>query len=163
MAQQIAQVGRRRRQAGADALQGARQALRFHRLEQVVDRAGVEGVHRILVVGGHEYHVRALADAGGHFQARQARHADIEEHHVGLMLQEAVPGIVAILGHLHDARVRPGRGQHGQQALAHQRFVFGDQYFGAHQRSAFRSRGIRISATKPPSSASSSESRAASP
>ena len=32
-------------------------------LQEVVDRVAIEGLHRVLVVGGHEHHVRARLDA----------------------------------------------------------------------------------------------------
>ena len=76
---------------------GAAQALGLHRLEHVVDRLGVEGARRVLVVGGHEHQLRhrrlvgrpVVGQFGGGAQAVQARHADVEEQH--LRQQRAAP------------------------------------------------------------------------
>ena len=150
LAQDIAQVEpapRRACRAGARSARSSRSAC--DRLEQVVHRAGVEGVDRVLVVGGDEHDVRRLADALGHFQARQAGHADVEEHHLRLVLQESVPRIVAVFGHQHHLGLGPRRAQHGQQALAHQRFVFRNQDLGHHACLSIGWNGMTISATTP--------------
>jgi hypothetical protein len=122
------------------------QAPRLDGLEQIVDRARVERIDGVLVVGGDEHHVCLAADALGYLQARQAGHADIQKHHARHMLQIGVPGIEAIVDRRDHLRLGPGQRQHAEQALAHQRFVFGDQDCDCHCASL---RGMRSSASRP--------------
>src|SRR5450830_1145678 len=146
-------VGRRRTQLVAQAGQGTLQALGLHRFQQIIHRTGVKRIDRILVVGSDKHHVGALADALGHFQAGQARHADVEKYHFRLMLQKAIPGIITVFRHQHDLRLGPAQFQHGDQALAHQWLVFGDHDRGFHAiPSVLVLYGSKISAITPPSS-----------
>jgi hypothetical protein len=53
------------------------EAHRLHRLDEVVDRALLEGLHRVLLVGGDEHDVRAPPDLPRCFDAVHARHVDV--------------------------------------------------------------------------------------
>lgn len=67
------------------ALDRLGQALGLHGLEHVVDGGLLERVQRELVVGGDEHHQRALLavrQLARHVDARQPRHADVQENHV---------------------------------------------------------------------------------
>ena len=89
------------RQALLDALDRDRQALALGRLEHVVGHALLEGLDRVLVVGGDEDDLAAasvvvvdraqLRDLPRRLDAGQARHADVEEHEVGLVLVARAP------------------------------------------------------------------------
>ena len=111
-------------------LHGRGQALGRDRLEQVVDRAALEGVDRVLVVGGDEHDLRAragLGRGGGDFQAGQARHADVEEGDVRLVLGDRFQRAGAVLALGDDLAARgQASAQLVDQRLAQQRFVFGD-------------------------------------
>ena len=59
----------------------------LHRLQQITDRATLEGGNRVLIEGSAEDdggRVLSLPDVTGGFDAIHARHADIQQHHVGL-------------------------------------------------------------------------------
>ena len=79
------------------------EALVDERLQQVVERMGVEGVDRVAVEGGDEYdhrHAR-LRDAAQHLEAVDARHLDVEEHEVRRVGGDGLDGLAAI-GALRD-------------------------------------------------------------
>lgn len=68
-----------------DAAYGFGQALAADRLEDVVDRLEVEGVHGEALVRGDEDDQRRCGETGqelGHVESGQARHVDVEEHDV---------------------------------------------------------------------------------
>ena len=98
-------VGRRLRgaQAFLEARHGVGQARRFHRLHQVVERAVLEGLHRVLVEGGDEDQMRATTDQARGLDAGQARHVHVEEADVGLQRFEAFDRLAAVARLRHDS------------------------------------------------------------
>ena len=54
-----------------------------HRFHDVVVRAALECFHRVFIESRDKYDVAASGNRCGHFQARLARHADIEECDIG--------------------------------------------------------------------------------
>ena len=112
------QFGRRPLQALLQALHGLEQALAGQRLEQVVDRALLEGGERVRVVGGDEDDVRQALDALRQRQAVQPGQADVDEHDVRALLQHQGQAAVAVLGLAEQLQLRPQLGQAFAQALA---------------------------------------------
>ena len=121
---------------GADdgLLQRGQQALRTHRLQQVVERVEVEGLHRVIVVGGGEDDRRRLlegAEMAGQLDAVHARHADVGEHDIDrvcaqeLERHQPVAGLADDLGGELDGDV----GQQLAQARTRQRFVVDQEDF----------------------------------
>ena len=85
--------GGRRRAPGEHPGQGQVEPFRPQRLEQVVHRADLVRVDRLVVVVGHERHRRRgrqRRDDAGQLHARHVRHADVGEHRVrrGIGMQE---------------------------------------------------------------------------
>ena len=73
---------RARGAAGEDAVDRRGEPLAAQRLEEVVDRADLVGVHRPVVVGGDEHHRRGHGHRGEHpgeLQPVEPGHADVEE------------------------------------------------------------------------------------
>ena len=72
----------------AGAFDGFRQPAAFHRLEQIVHCLQAEGLHGVLVVGGHEDEVGQLdvlfAQPADHAQAIQPGHIYIQKNQLGL-------------------------------------------------------------------------------
>jgi hypothetical protein len=63
------------------------QAILFHRFEQVVDGVGFEGFERVVGKRGSENDRRRFVELGDmprRLDAVHARHADIEQHDIGL-------------------------------------------------------------------------------
>ena len=85
----------------------------------------------MFVVGGAEHHRRARVEGGevaGGFQAVDAGHRDIQQHHVGGMQRTGVERGGTVAGFRHQLHV----GMLGEQCaktLARQRFVIGDEDF----------------------------------
>ena len=70
------------------ALHGAAQALARHGLQQIVDRAFIEGAQRVFLVCRDEDHLAMRAGRARHFEPAHAGHADVEERDIGLVLLE---------------------------------------------------------------------------
>ena len=71
---------------GAHAFERGRQPLGPHRLDQVIDRRGVERRQRVRIEGGAEHHRRARFERGQvarRFQSVDAGHDDVQQHQVG--------------------------------------------------------------------------------
>ena len=105
------------------------QPVRLHRLQQVVDRAALEGVDRVLVIGGDEHDLRARAGVGGQrgdFQAGQAGHADVEEGDVRGVFGQRFHRAGAVLAFGDDLQRRPRALEFGHQCMPQQGFVLGD-------------------------------------
>jgi hypothetical protein len=141
-----------RGEALAGTLQGLAQALQPHRLEQVVDRAQLEGGQRMVLVGRAEHHLRSRlpGQSRGQRGTVQARHVDVQQQQVRLQLADRRQGRLAVghaTGHHHALAFAQQRGQAG----ARQRFVVDDQH--AHQRGSAGggSSGRRRRTTKRPS------------
>jgi hypothetical protein len=122
--------------AAAQAVGGELQAVAFGRLEHVVDHALLEGLDRVLVVGGDEHDLGQqlvvvpfagwqLGDLACRVDAGQARHADVQEHDVGPVLLDQGHRLEPVLRLGHDVQVGPDLEQPGAQLLAHQSLVVG--------------------------------------
>ena len=77
------------------------QALDADRLEQVVDRVGIECGQRMFVVGGAEDHGRRVfefAEVPRRFEPIHARHADVEQDQVGLQAFDRFDRFAAVAG-----------------------------------------------------------------
>jgi hypothetical protein len=121
------------RPALLQALDRDLQALRLGRFQHVVDGAALEGLDRVLVVGGDEHDLAGVADVARRFHAGLARHADVEEGQVGLQGGNQLHGFVAVLGFADDFQFRPHLGQAGTEQVAHQSFIVGNDC-GRHGR-----------------------------
>ena len=80
------------------ALQGVGEALAIERLEDVVERAHLEGLERVLIVGGHEDHERhaLAADRLDDLEAVHVRHLDVEKHQLRRMILDGRHGLLAV-------------------------------------------------------------------
>ena len=74
--------------------------------------------------------VPGVGQLGGCLEAALARHADVEEQHVGLLLQGLRHGGCAVADHGDHLQLGPGAGQFRLQRGRQQRLVFGDQGSG---------------------------------
>ena len=81
--------------------------------------------------------------ARGELQPREARHADVEESHVGRFLVEGAQRFQAVGGQRQDLQLRPRRREPPAQVLGQVRLVVRDQ--GAHVHA-----GMRTVTTAPP-------------
>ena len=89
-------------------------------LEQVVDRARVEGPEDVLVVSRAKDHGRHLVEPGEHVETGKAGHLDVEKQHIGSLLPNSRHRRKAIgaLAHYGEcgkfgqvlAHEQPGRG-----------------------------------------------------
>ena len=113
----------------AQAFDGAHKAFADNRFEQVVNRTFLERVNGVLVVGRNK-HDLCLRTRFSHcrrdFQASQARHADVKEGDVGLMLANRFKRRTAVFTSGDHVQVRPFLAQQIDQRLAKNLFVFGD-------------------------------------
>ena len=124
--QDAIQVGRRAAQLCLEPRDGRRKPRRREWFHHVVDRALLEGRHRMLVVGGDEYHVAPAIGLLSDFEAVQAGHLDVEEHDVGRQPLDGMQGFDAIAGFGGDDQVRPQRRQCLLELGAQHRLVFSD-------------------------------------
>src|SRR6267142_2092619 len=126
--------GRRRGEALLQALDGDGEALALGGLQHVVDHALLEGVDRVLVVGGDEDDLgRApfqLGDVARRLHSGLGRHADVEEDHIGAVLFDHLDGFDAVLRFGHDLELGPQLGEARAQLAAHQGLVVGDYRTG---------------------------------
>ena len=67
-----------------------------------------------------------LGDRPGGLDAVHARHADVEEHEVGMVLLDQLDRLGAVLRLADDLELGPDLGQAGAQLLAQQPLVVGD-------------------------------------
>ena len=85
------------------ALHRLQHAVAIEGLQQVVDGVDVEGTHSVLVKGGRKNNLRQLLSLPQLDQlledreAVEARHLDVEKHHVGVMGADQVDGLDAVL------------------------------------------------------------------
>ena len=135
---------------------GLREPLGLHGLEHVVHRSMLEGLQRVLVVGGHEHDQRqraagvigpVLGQCLCGFEAGHAGHADVEKHDLGPQGQRLLDRRRAVAHVRHDAQLGPRARELGLQVGGEQRLVFGDQGGGV----AHGGSGNRIVASVPPS------------
>ncbi len=100
--------------AGAGAFNGLEDAGAVERLEQVIDGVHVEGADRVLVVGGGEDDERQVIEAAmvdevlEDGEAVEARHLDVEEDDVGLVLFDELDGFNAVGAFGEDFDVADG-------------------------------------------------------
>src|SRR5262245_40320344 len=78
------------------------EAVRGHRLQQVVDRVHLEGLERVLVEGGDEDDRLLPPDQLEHLEPRELRHLDVEEHEVGLQLRDRLHRLEAVAALPHE-------------------------------------------------------------
>ena len=122
------------RQLLASVAQGLGQTVLSHRLQQVIERVHLEGLHRVPVVSGDkdgERHVLSL-QGRDHAEAIHLRHLNIEKDEVRLFLLDQRDGRLAVAALGHDLQV----GfifQHSAQALARQRFIVTKQHSNGHR------------------------------
>ena len=110
------------------------QLLGADRLQQIGDGLGLEGLQRVFVEGGDEYHRRRLGQRGElarDFEAVDARHAHVEQHDVGLQPVADLERALAVLGLAGDLET-PDLLQHGAQPLARRRLVVDDEHAETH-------------------------------
>ena len=99
-------IGRRAAfaQAGTRAVEGTLETFGAEGLEQVVHGVGVEGAHRVLVVGGDEDDYRGLRglDQFEHFEAIELRHLNVEEEQVRGGFGDGLDGFESVGAFGHD-------------------------------------------------------------
>ena len=104
------------------------QARRLDRLDQVVERALLERLHRVLIVSGDEHEVRAAADVAAPPRRRTgpacARRGSSTSGCGGV---EELDRLAAVAGLARPRRARARPRQLPRQRLAQQRLVVGDQ------------------------------------
>jgi len=106
------------------------QAFAPNGLEQVVHRVGIEGVDGMVAVGRGEDDSRAGPQPGqvlGGLQAVHARHADIEENDIHLLLPGDGQTLEAVL-RLQDPRLPAAIAEQIVKAVPRQLLVVNDQY-----------------------------------
>ncbi|MCY1432833.1 hypothetical protein D9M71_488410 [compost metagenome] len=111
-------------------LQRLGQVFGAHRLDQVADRADLEGFQGEFVVGGTEDHRRrgfALAQLGGNLQAIEAGHADIQQDDIRLQAVDQRQRFFAIAGGGLEDAVSVHLPHQPGKALTRQGFVIDDQ------------------------------------
>src|SRR5262249_19649567 len=99
-----------------DLVERAREALRIDRLQQIVDRVGLERAQRVRVVRGREDNERRSRQLIEEIESGQAGHLDVEKEDVDAMLVqkgERLLGIGRGACNLHGS----GRVQHPAQTL----------------------------------------------
>jgi hypothetical protein len=141
--------------AGASLLAGPLDRLgqpaRLDGLEQIVDGANLESLHRMLGVGGAEDHDGlGLGQKLHGLHARELGHVDVEQDHVDAAPTHAFEHLVA--GGALAADLDVGKStQQAQQAPASHLFVVGDQdaqaLAHADSFAVGRAKGSSISAT----------------
>ncbi|MNY31862.1 hypothetical protein D3C86_1660420 [compost metagenome] len=111
-------------------LQRLLQRLGAHRLDQVADRADLEGLEGEFVVGGAEDHRRrgfALAQPRRHLQSVQAGHANVQQHDVRPEAVDQAQRLFAVAGQRLEHAIAIQLPDHPGQALARQGFIVDDQ------------------------------------
>ena len=111
----------------AGALDSHLEARGVHGLQEVIDRADVEGREGVLGVRGAEDHVRSrLGEEANRLQPGEARHLDVEQEHVNRLLAQGLGHGVAAVALTDDDRVVDPAEQ-AAQAAARELFVIDDQ------------------------------------
>ena len=91
-------------------------------LEQIVDRAFVEGSQRVLLVGRDEDHLAVRARRARHFQTTHAGHADVEERDLRPVLFERFQRRQPVFAFGNDAQLRPQLREQRAQLLSLRQF-----------------------------------------
>lgn len=94
---------------GPQAREGLLQPRRGERLEQVIDRAKVEGLDRMAVIGGREDHAAVAGTGPRHLEAAPAGHPDVEEGEVRAQVGDRRERFVAVFAGGHDLQLRLGQ------------------------------------------------------
>ena len=116
------------RDLDADPLDGPRQPVAVHRLQQVVDRVQLERVDGEPVVGGAEDDPRARGlQPRRHLETRERRHLDVEEHEIGRQGVDARDRFEAVLRFADDLDLHVSGRQQPAQPVACRRLVVHDQ------------------------------------
>jgi hypothetical protein len=142
---------------GPHPLQRGAETLLLERLHQVVDRAHVEGLAGVALVGGDEDDGRARlrlpGEPFGHGEPAHLRHLDVEEHHLGAICRDRVArgGAVGALG---DEMKIGLAGEQPADPGPRQRLVVHDHRpdRGGHAGAAAGRSGMESAQTTPPSS-----------
>ena len=134
-----------------DPVDGDLEPLALGGLEHVVDDALLEGLDRVLVVGGDENDLgaapepsafrlrpflvdRQLGDRPGGLDAVHAGHADVEEDQVGMVGLDQLDRLGAVLRFADDLEFGPHLAEAGAELLAQQPLVVGDHGGGRERR-----------------------------
>lgn len=101
---------------------------RLRRLQQIVEGVLLECLHRVFVVGSQKHDVRHAVGIqhADHFQPADARHLDIEKHHVRLQPVDLADGFNGV-GALADNRDPRFSFQQVAQVVARGRFIVNNQ------------------------------------
>jgi hypothetical protein len=110
----------------ANPLERFDEAAAAERLEQVVERPGLECRDRVPIVRRREDHRGLVRDARENLEPRQARHHDVEEDQVGLELVDRPHGVHAVADRGDESDPR-NLAQQIAQPPARERLVVGDQ------------------------------------
>ena len=130
----------------AQALAGQRHPLRVRRrrLQQIIDRAVLEGADGVLVVGSDEDHMRLAGQRLGRLDAVHPGHADVEKDDIGLQALHHRDCLAAVAGLAHNHEFGPGLLQAGNNLVAHQPFIVGNDGGGGGQGMHAGTRSIRL-------------------
>src|SRR5579872_615364 len=106
------------------SLKCGREALLVERLEQIIERMHLEGLHRVTVVSGHKNNHRHAPSANGleYAETIQFRHLHIEKNQIRFAFfngRDGSPPVGALSNHL-DLRIA---GEQTADSLAAQRLV----------------------------------------
>lgn len=100
----------------------------LRRLQQIVEGMLLERLHRVFVVGGQKHDVRHAVGIqhADHFQPADARHLDIEKHHVRLQSVDLADGFDGVGAFADNRDLRLGL-QQMAQVVARGRFIVNNQ------------------------------------
>jgi hypothetical protein len=155
-AEQAVQAGRqvrrgRARRPGAHPAERLAEALPGERLEEVVDRPGLEGGERVLVIRGHEDDRRHHTHSDGveHLEPVHFGHLDVQEEDIGLEREDRVDRGGPVLALPHQIDIGLGRDQVAQP-FAGWRLVVDDERGEPHAPLSTGGRsGITTRASRP--------------
>src|SRR5258708_3964556 len=123
---QVLDPRRARGEALLQPADGEPEPLLVEGLEHVVDCAALEGLDRVLVVGGDEDHVGPGADRARRLQAIDTRHVDVEEEELRAVVLEDLQHVAAVLHLAHDRELGPETREARAQLRAQQRLIVGN-------------------------------------
>jgi hypothetical protein len=99
----------------------------LERLDEIVDGALLERLHRVVLVRGDEDDLRAPGDRPRRVDAAASRHVHVEERDARPQLLEELDRLAPVARLGDDLELRPEPVQVRAQLLAQERFVVGDQ------------------------------------
>ena len=102
------------------------------RIEQVVERAAAQHLHsvgEVVVAADHQHHglVVQPSQPGDQFDPVHFRHADVGDQQVRLVVPQQVQRLLAVPRLQNRLHGNAGAPDHGDQALADEFFIFGNQ------------------------------------